>query len=206
MGFSIWFLVQVGYIAVEKTSLQVIFRTFILEWCFLFVCGIHGNMPQFPEHWIMIYEILSYNRDEAPSSFKVLQKQEFLERTNQSESESESELLYYWRLTANQFILTPSSLRLTTSIFFFQLNLYSPYVISSPMRGWICRLQLLLAFASAVILGSYSRGTHGNILLSQIRGFPILEDQVAVFMSSSSRVAFSSPPTTRRITVEVFDP
>jgi hypothetical protein len=37
------------------------------------------------------------------------------------------------------------------------------------MRGWVCRLQLLLALASAVILGSESRGTRDHILLSQIR-------------------------------------
>jgi hypothetical protein len=36
-------------------------------------------------------------------------------------------------------------------------------------RGRVCRLQLLLALASAVILGSESRGTHDQILLSQIR-------------------------------------
>jgi hypothetical protein len=35
-------------------------------------------------------------------------------------------------------------------------------------RGQICRLQLLLALASAVILGSESCGTHDHILLSQI--------------------------------------
>jgi hypothetical protein len=35
-------------------------------------------------------------------------------------------------------------------------------------RGRVCRLQLLLAFASAVILGSKSRGIHPHILLSQI--------------------------------------
>jgi hypothetical protein len=56
-------------------------------------------------------------------------------------------------------------------------------------RGRVCRLQLLLALASAVIFGSESRRTRGHILLSQIRDFP-----------------FSSPPTTRRVTVEVFDP
>jgi hypothetical protein len=32
---------------------------------------------------------------------------------------SQSELLYTWRFTANQFILAPSSLRFTTRIFFF---------------------------------------------------------------------------------------
>jgi hypothetical protein len=39
-------------------------------------------------------------------------------------------------------------------------------------RGRICRLQLLLAVISAVILGSESRGTRNQILLSQIRDFP----------------------------------
>jgi hypothetical protein len=57
-------------------------------------------------------------------------------------------------------------------------------------RGRVCRLQLLLVLASAVIFGSDSRGTRDRILLSQIRDFPF----------------FSSPPTTRRVTVEVFDP
>jgi hypothetical protein len=42
---------------------------------------------------------------------------------------SELELLYEWQFTANQFVLAPSPLRPTTSIF-FQLNTcgYSPYV------------------------------------------------------------------------------
>jgi hypothetical protein len=39
-------------------------------------------------------------------------------------------------------------------------------------RGRVCRLQLLLALASAVILRSESRGTRDHILLSQIRDFP----------------------------------
>jgi hypothetical protein len=39
-------------------------------------------------------------------------------------------------------------------------------------RGRVCRLQLLLALASAVILGSETRGTRDHILLSQIRDFP----------------------------------
>jgi hypothetical protein len=36
-------------------------------------------------------------------------------------------------------------------------------------RGRVCRLQLLLVLASAVILGSEARGTRYNILLSHIR-------------------------------------
>jgi hypothetical protein len=39
-------------------------------------------------------------------------------------------------------------------------------------RGQICHLQLLLALASTVILGSKSRGTRNHILLSQIWDFP----------------------------------
>jgi hypothetical protein len=38
-------------------------------------------------------------------------------------------------------------------------------------RGRVCRLQLMLAFASAVILGSESLGTGDHIILSQIRDF-----------------------------------
>jgi hypothetical protein len=38
-------------------------------------------------------------------------------------------------------------------------------------RRRVCRLQLLLAFASAVVLGSESRETRDHILLSQIRDF-----------------------------------
>jgi hypothetical protein len=43
---------------------------------------------------------------------------------------------------------------------------------NSLTRERMFRLQLLPAFASAVILGSESHGTRYNILLSQIRDFP----------------------------------
>jgi hypothetical protein len=39
-------------------------------------------------------------------------------------------------------------------------------------RGCVCRLQLLLVLASAVILESESHGTREHLLLSQIRDFP----------------------------------
>jgi hypothetical protein len=42
----------------------------------------------------------------------------------------------------------------------------------SLMRGRVCRLQLLLALASTVILGAESRGSLDHILLPQIRDFP----------------------------------
>jgi hypothetical protein len=47
---------------------------------------------------------------------------------------------------------------------------------------------LLLFLASAVILEYESRGTHGHILLSQIRDSPNLEGQVPVFISPRKRV------------------
>jgi hypothetical protein len=54
--------------------------------------------------------------------------------------EPESEILYNYRFTANQFVLDPSPLRLTTSMFF---NWTLAVIILT--RGWGCRLQLLLA-------------------------------------------------------------
>jgi hypothetical protein len=62
-------------------------------------------------------------------------------------------------------------------IFFSQLNTcgYSPYVTSSLTRRWVCRLQLLLALASAFILRSESRRTHDHIVLSRIRDSHYLE-------------------------------
>jgi hypothetical protein len=41
-------------------------------------------------------------------------------------------------------------------------------------RGRVCRLQLLLALASAVIFGSDSRGTRDHVLLTQIWDFPFV--------------------------------
>jgi hypothetical protein len=110
-------------------------------------------------------------------------------------SETQSELLYDWLFTANQFVLVPSPLRPTTNIF-FQLNTcgYSAYVTFSLTRRWACHLQLLMLLASAVILKSESRGTHDYILLPQIRDFHNLKGQVPVFISPSNRVAQSYPP------------
>jgi hypothetical protein len=46
------------------------------------------------------------------------------------------------------------------------------YGALSLTRGWVCRLILLLALASAVIFGSESLETRDHILLPQIRDFP----------------------------------
>jgi hypothetical protein len=56
-------------------------------------------------------------------------------------------------------------------------------------RGRVCRLQLLLALASAVIFGSESRGTRGRILLPQIRDFPFRRLRLA-----GLRRRYSIPP------------
>jgi hypothetical protein len=61
-------------------------------------------------------------------------------------------------------------------------------------RWRICRLQLLLALSSAVILGSESGGTHDHILLSQIRDSPNLEVQVPVFISPRNIGSLVIPP------------
>jgi hypothetical protein len=133
-------------------------------------------------------------------------------------SDSESELLYDWRFTTNQFLLATSPLWLTTSNFIFQLNTcgYCAYGTSSLSRGWVCPLQLLLVLARAVIHRSESRGTNAHILLSQIRDSPHMEGQVPVFTSPSGTgwpcytprhwIPLSSPSLTRRATVEVFKP
>jgi hypothetical protein len=52
----------------------------------------------------------------------------------------------------------------------------------------ICRLQLLLVLASAVIPRSESRGTHDHVLLSQITYSPNLKGQIPVFISLRNRV------------------
>jgi hypothetical protein len=90
-------------------------------------------------------------------------------------SQPESELLCDWRFTGNQFVFATSSLRLTTSNFIFQLNIYgySPYLTSSLARGWVCHLQLLLALTSAVLIGFKSLGDHDHIVTCYLRSQPI---------------------------------
>jgi hypothetical protein len=122
-------------------------------------------------------------------------------------NQSQSQSLYDWRFTANQFVLATSPLRHTTSNFIFQLNPcgYSPYVISSLARGWVSLLQLLLIFANAVILMSESRGTQDHILLFHNRDSPNLEAQVPVFISPRNRVAWLYPQVLGSLVVASYD-
>jgi hypothetical protein len=57
-------------------------------------------------------------------------------------------------------------------------------------RGRVCRLQLLLSLASAVIFGSESRRTHSHILLSQIRDLPFRR----LLRLAGSRWRYSTQP------------
>jgi hypothetical protein len=99
---------------------------------------------------------------------------------------------------------------------FFQLKPCGPipYVTSSLTRGYIRRLQLLLAFASAVILRTESRRTHEYFTVSDSRlpqrggsGHHIYIPPEAGWPNYTPRhrVTVSLPPTTRRATVEVFE-
>jgi hypothetical protein len=91
--------------------------------------------------------------------------------------------------------------------FIFQLNTcgYNPCVTSSLTRGWVCRLQLLLALANAVILRSESRGTHDHILLPCIRDSPSLVGKVTVFISPRNRVAQLYPQALGSLFVASYD-
>jgi hypothetical protein len=60
--------------------------------------------------------------------------------------------------------------------------------------GRVCGWQLLLALASAIILGFESCG-NDHILLSHFRDSPNLEGQVHVFISNRNRVAQLTPQT-----------
>jgi hypothetical protein len=78
------------------------------------------------------------------------------------------------------------------SIFYYCHTVAGFLDVEAPslMRGLVCRLQLLLGLASAVILRSESRETHDHILLPQIRDFLNLESKVHVYsISSRNKVA-----------------
>jgi hypothetical protein len=113
------------------------------------------------------------------NSLGTLELESILLIFNSSQSQGQC----YWQFTVNQFGLVPSPLRLAALIF-FQLNScgHTPYVTSSLTRGWVCRLQLLLVLASAVIPRSESRGNNDHILLPQIRDSPNMVGQFPIFI------------------------
>jgi hypothetical protein len=70
------------------------------------------------------------------------------------------------------------------------LGTKNPFGAPSLTRGRVCRLQLLLALASAVIFGSESLRTRGHILLSQIRVFHFCR----LLRLAGSQWRYSTPP------------
>jgi hypothetical protein len=90
---------------------------------------------------------------------------------------------------------------------FFWLSTFrrSSYVTSSLTRGWVRRLQLLLVLASAVIF-RYSCLRFKVPITWRARS-PCLFSPGTWWPGYTPKhwVPFSSPPTTRRATVEVFD-
>jgi hypothetical protein len=100
--------------------------------------------------------------------------------------------------------------------FFFQLNScsYSPYVTSSLTRGKVCRLQLLLSLASAdPIRGPNPAGLMTKFDCLRFETHPTWRARSPYLYPPGTGwpnytprhwVPFSSPPTTRRATVEVW--
>jgi hypothetical protein len=74
------------------------------------------------------------------------------------------------------------------------------------MRGRVCRLQLMLVLASAVILVSESCGAHDHVLLSQTRDSPNLEGQAPVFTFPRSRMTQLYPQALDSFSVASYDP
>jgi hypothetical protein len=83
-------------------------------------------------------------------------------------------LLYDWRFTSQSVRLGVKTLEIHDQRFFFNWNLAIIVlnVISSLMRGCVCRLQLLLSLVSAVIPRSEFHRTHDQMLLSGIPDSP----------------------------------
>jgi hypothetical protein len=108
---------------------------------------------------------------------QVLSSQAPAENLLPTDSESESELLYDWRFTVNQFILATSPSRLTTRIFFSIENLQCNSLTNERM---------CLSFTSAAWPRPRS---HSHILLSQIRDSPNPVGQVPVFISPRNSMA-----------------
>jgi hypothetical protein len=107
-------------------------------------------------------------------------------------SKSKSKLCYD-RRSAGQSVLEQSThLGLNDQIFIIVWQLRVCWFgAPSLTRRRVCRLQLQLVLASAVIFGSESRRTRGHILLSQIRDFHfrcLLRLTVEVFDPASTRV------------------
>jgi hypothetical protein len=122
-----------------------------------------------------------------------------------SKSKSKSNLCYD-RRPVGQSVLPPSRIWGSRPDFCYCQTFSDSWcgALSLTIRR-VYRLQLLLALASPVILGSESRGTRDHISLSQIRDSPNLEGQVPVFISARSRVAQLYPQALGSLFVASYD-
>jgi hypothetical protein len=132
-------------------------------------------------------------------------------KSRQGQSESKLQLLYDWRFTVNQFVLATTPLTPTTRISVFQLN---TYVTSSLTREGVCRLQLLLVSPAQSFSGLNPAGLMTTWYCLRFETPPTWRDRSPYFYPPGTGwpnytprhwVPFSSPPTTRRATVEIFD-
>jgi hypothetical protein len=98
-------------------------------------------------------------------------------------SQSQSHIVTDGQSVSKSWCRAPSGAHDQIFITVRQLRSCFCCVAPSLTRGRVCLLYMLLALASAVFLGSESPGTVSDL-----------------------RLPLSSPPTTRRVTVEVFDP
>jgi hypothetical protein len=139
--------------------------------------------------------------------------------------------LYDWRFTANHFVLATSPLRLMPEIFVL-LNRFghSPYITESETYNttdgepdslswnktpiWVLRPDLCycLTVAGLLMCGALSdERTAQSFTIAAGEGqrshfrVRVPWDSWPYFTVSDSRLPLSSPPTTRRTTVEVFD-
>jgi hypothetical protein len=120
-------------------------------------------------------------------------------------SQSKSKLCYDRRSVGQSVLVSSTHLGLTTRFLLLRHLRVCWCGVLPLMRERVCHLQFLLFLASAVILGSESRGTHDHILLFQIRDSPKLEVQVSVFISPRTRLAQLYPQALGSLSVASCD-
>jgi hypothetical protein len=129
----------------------------------------------------------SFNRNDS-------QRQNPSSSVTDCNPKSESKLCYDLRSVGQSVLVTRPHLGPKTR-FLLLSDIYGFVDVGRPSltRGWICRIQFLLALVSEVIFGPKSRGNLDYILLSQNRDFPNLERKVPVFISPRKRVTLLYP-------------
>jgi hypothetical protein len=125
---------------------------------------------------------------------------------NHLQSELESELLYDWRFTANQFVLAPNPLGPTTSIS-FQLNTAAIVLMQHTLWREDGFVVYNCCWPSPEQLFSGPRPARlmDHILLSQTRDCPNLVGQVPVFISLGTRWFIYTPKALCSLFVASYD-